>query len=54
MALKTSIILCTYNEEKHIKKTICELKKNISNLELVIVDDFLTDGKTEILKELKC
>ena len=52
MALKTSIILCTYNEEKHIKKTILELEKNILGLELVIVDDFSTDGTIEILKEL--
>ena len=47
MSLKTSIILCTYNESKHIEKTIVELEKNISNLELVIVD-----GTAEIIKKL--
>jgi len=52
MTFKTSIILCTYNEANHIKKTILELEKNISNLELVIVDDFSTDGTVEILREL--
>ena len=31
MTLKTSIILCTYNEAKHIEKTITELEKNIKN-----------------------
>ena len=52
MGSKTSIILCTYNEAKHIKKTISELEKNISNLELVIIDDFSSDGTTEIIREL--
>lgn len=52
MSLKTSIILCTYNEEKHIEKTIVELEKNISNLELVIVDDNSSDGTVEIIKRL--
>lgn len=52
MVSKTSIILCTYNEANHIKKTITELEKNISNLELVIIDDFSSDGTTEIIREL--
>ena len=52
MSLKTSIILCTYNEANHIEKTISELEKNVSNLELVIVDDFSSDGTSEILKRL--
>ena len=52
MSLKTSIILCTYNEEKYIEKTIIELEKNISNLELVIVDDNSSDGTAEIIKRL--
>ena len=52
MSLKTSIILCTYNEASHIEKTILELEKHISNLELVIVDDFSSDGTVEIIKKL--
>jgi len=52
MSLKTSIILCTYNEEKYIEKIIVELEKNISNLELVIVDDNSSDATTEIIKRL--
>ena len=52
MVSKTSIILCTYNEANHIKKTISELEKNISNLELVIIDDFSSDGTIEIIREL--
>ena len=52
MSLKTSIILCTYNEARYIENAISELEKNISNLELVIVDDFSTDGTIEIIKKL--
>tara|TARA_B100001971_G_C18203572_1_gene546144 strand:+ start:777 stop:1490 length:714 start_codon:yes stop_codon:yes gene_type:complete len=52
MSAKTSIILCTYNEVKYIKNIITELEKNIPNLELVIVDDFSSDGTVEILKKL--
>jgi len=52
MSAKTSIILCTYNEEKYIENIISELEKNISNLELIIVDDLSTDGTIEIIKRL--
>ena len=52
MSLKTSIILCTYNEAKHIENTLSELEKNIPNLELVIVDDCSSDGTIEIIKKL--
>ena len=37
---------------KIIEKTIIELEKNISNLELVIVDDNSSDSTTEIIKRL--
>ena len=52
MSAKTSIILCTYNEEKYIENIISELEKHIPSLELVIVDDLSTDGTTEIIKKL--
>ena len=52
MSLKTSIILCTYNEAKHIKNIINELEKNISDLEIIIVDDNSSDGTVEIIKKL--
>ena len=52
MSSKNSIILCTYNEGKYIENTISELEKNISSLELVIVDDHSTDGTIEIIKKL--
>ena len=35
MSLKTSIILCTYNESNYIRETILEVEKNIPNLELI-------------------
>ena len=52
MSSKNSIILCTYNEGKYIENTISELEKNISNLELVIVDDHSTDETIEIIKKM--
>jgi dolichol-phosphate mannosyltransferase len=52
MSLKTSIILCVYNEEKYIENTILELEKKISNLEIIIVDDFSSDGTIDILKKI--
>ena len=52
MPIKTSMILCSYNEENYIKNTISELEKNIQNLELVIVDDNSTDDTKEIINQL--
>lgn len=52
MSLKTSIILCVYNEEKYIENTILTLEKYIPNLEIVIVDDFSSDKTIEIIKKL--
>jgi glycosyltransferase involved in cell wall biosynthesis len=52
MPFKTSIVLCTYNEANYIENTINALENNIKNLEIVIVDDFSTDGTVEILKKL--
>ena len=34
-----SIILCTFNEVNFISETILEIKKNLSNCEIIIVDD---------------
>ena len=52
MSLKTSIILCTYNEAKYIENAVSELEKNIPNLEIIIVDDNSADGTVEIIKRL--
>ncbi len=53
MSIKTSIILSTYNERVSIEKTIKSLKKEITNLELVIVDDNSPDGTFDILKKFE-
>ena len=52
MSLKTSIILCTYNESKYIENTIKNLNSNLTNLELVIVDDNSSDGTVDIIKKV--
>ena len=52
MSLKTSIILCTYNEANYIENIVSELEKNIPDVEIVIVDDASSDGTIEILKKL--
>ena len=45
--MKVSIIIPTFNEEKHIEKTLKSLKGN----EIIVVDGGSTDGTIEILKE---
>ena len=52
MSSKISIILCTYNEASYIENTVFELQKKIPNLEIVIVDDYSTDGTIEIIKKI--
>ena len=52
MSNKISIILCSFNEAKHIENAIIQLEKHIPNLELVIVDDSSTDGTIELLNKL--
>ena len=49
---KISIILCTYNEELHIKDSIETLIANIDNLELIIVDDNSSDNTIKIINSL--
>ena len=52
MTLKTSIFLCTYNEANYIEETVKTLKNNITNLEIIIVDDNSNDGTQEKIKKL--
>ncbi len=47
----TSIVLCTYNEVDFIEDSIVKIRKNIKNLELVIVDDNSIDGTKEIIQK---
>jgi dolichol-phosphate mannosyltransferase len=51
--IKNSILLCTYNEGKYIKDTILSLKKNISDLEIIIVDDASSDETISVINSLK-
>ena len=46
-----SIVLCTYNEEKFINKTLQNLLDKEIVKEIIIVDDFSTDGTREIIKK---
>ena len=48
-----SIIIPSYNKEKYIEQAINSvLSQTISDWELIIVDDFSTDGTMEVLKKL--
>ena len=50
--IKNSILLCTFNEGKYIKDTILSLKKNIQDLEIIIVDDASSDETISIINSL--
>lgn len=51
MSKNLSVILCTYNEEKIISKTIDEIFHFNPNAEIVIVDDNSSDNTQKIIKE---
>ena len=50
--IKNSILLCTFNEGKYIKDTILSLKKNIQDLEVIIVDNASSDETISIINSL--
>ena len=55
---KLSIIIPVLNEGKNIAKLVEEIKKekkflNLSNLELIIIDDNSTDDSEIILRKIK-
>lgn len=50
---KISIILCTLNEERFIKKTINKIFKTFPKCEIVIVDDNSTDNTVSIIKTIR-
>jgi len=52
MTQKTSIILCTFNEVNFIEEAVNELKKNIPDPEIIIVDDNSTDGTKDVIKKI--
>lgn len=50
---KASVILITYNHEKFIKESLHSiLNQTYPNLEIIIADDFSTDGTREIIKDI--
>ena len=54
--MSLSIIIPAFNEEKKIKKTIysvLRLKKKISKIEVLIIDDQSTDMTFQAVKEIK-
>lgn len=48
-----SILLCTYNESESILEALSDIKKNIPDSEIIIVDDNSTDGTIEKIKNSK-
>tara|TARA_B100001123_G_scaffold445667_1_gene597850 strand:- start:257 stop:955 length:699 start_codon:yes stop_codon:yes gene_type:complete len=52
MDKKVSIILSTYNEAPVIENTINEIFTNISNVEIILVDDNSSDGTFEKVKKI--
>ena len=52
MIIKTTVILCTYNEESIIKKTILEILKYNNDVEIIIVDDNSTDKTISIVEKM--
>lgn len=50
---KITIIIPCYNEEKTIENVISQVELNISqNTEIIVIDDFSSDGSVEILKNI--
>ena len=48
-----SIILCSYNEEKNIEKTIKKLLKYRVVKEIIIIDDYSKDKTTSIINSFR-
>ena len=49
--MKLSIIIPVYNEIKTIKKLIFKVvNQQIKDIQIIVVDDFSTDGTRELLK----
>ena len=50
---RITIIIPCYNEEKTIENVISQVELNISqNTEIIVIDDFSSDGSVEILKNI--
>ena len=52
--MKLSVIIPCFNEENTVKDLINEVKMSkVSDIEIIVVDDFSTDGTRDILANLK-
>ena len=51
--MKISVVIPVYNEIKTIEKILLRVQDNINEGEIIIVDDFSTDGTREKLKTLE-
>lgn len=51
--MKLSIVIPVYNEEKTFLELLAKVKKEKHEKEIIIVDDFSTDGTRDILKKLE-
>lgn len=50
---KISIVVPCYNEAKTIRKIIKRISQTNLNLEIIIIDDYSTDGSRDIIKKTK-
>jgi glycosyltransferase involved in cell wall biosynthesis len=51
--MKLSVIVPVYNEKRTIIEILQRIEKTAHNKEIIVVDDFSTDGTREILRELE-
>ena len=51
---KISIVISLYNRERYVNSTIRSVQnQNLSEIEIIIIDDFSTDNSTKYIKELQ-
>jgi Glycosyltransferases involved in cell wall biogenesis len=50
--LRTSVVIPTYNEAQNITELLKRLKRNLTDYEVIVVDDGSPDGTAELAKSL--
>lgn len=51
--MKTSVIVCAYNEETTIKNVVLSISQSLIASEIIVVNDGSTDNTQKIIEELK-